>query len=101
MKSQNYKICSSCIMDTSDPNIVFDERGECDYCNNFKNNILPNWNFGVVNGDGLKNLAAEIKEDAKGNDFDCIIGLSGGLDSSYAAYIAKRKDGASPVIIPC
>ncbi|OPW88515.1 N-acetyl sugar amidotransferase [Citrobacter sp. A316] len=98
MKSQNYKICSSCIMDTSDPNIVFDERGECDYCNNFKNNILPNWNFGVVNGDGLKNLAAEIKEDAKGNDFDCIIGLSGGLDSSYAAYIAKEKMGLRPLL---
>lgn len=85
-------------MDTSDPNIVFDERGECDYCNNFKNNILPNWNFGVVNGDGLKNLAAEIKEDAKGNDFDCIIGLSGGLDSSYAAYIAKEKMGLRPLL---
>ncbi|MBJ9144490.1 N-acetyl sugar amidotransferase [Citrobacter braakii] len=98
MKSQNYKICSNCIMDTSDPNIVFDERGECDYCNNFKNNILPNWNFGVVNGDNLKKLAAEIKEDAKGNDFDCIIGLSGGLDSSYAAYIAKEKMGLRPLL---
>lgn len=85
-------------MDTSDPNIVFDERGECDYCNNFKNNILPNWNFGVVNGDNLKKLAAEIKEDAKGNDFDCIIGLSGGLDSSYAAYIAKEKMGLRPLL---
>ena len=38
-----YQICSNCIMDTSDSGIVFDERGWCDYCNNYHRNILPNW----------------------------------------------------------
>jgi hypothetical protein len=38
-----YRICANCIMDTSDSNITFDERGWCDYCNNYHTNILPNW----------------------------------------------------------
>lgn len=98
MKNKSYQICSHCIMDTSDPNIVFDERGECDYCNNFKKNILPNWKFGEQDEKKLQELSEEIRKDAKGNDFDCIIGLSGGLDSSYAAYIAKEKMGLRPLL---
>lgn len=85
-------------MDTSDPNIIFDERGECDYCNNFKKNILPNWKFGKQDEKKLQELSEQIREDAKDNDFDCIIGLSGGLDSSYAAYIAKEKMGLRPLL---
>ncbi|WP_370605154.1 N-acetyl sugar amidotransferase [Citrobacter braakii] len=85
-------------MDTSDPNIIFDERGECDYCNNFKKNILSNWRFGEQDEKKLQELSEQIREDAKGNDFDCIIGLSGGLDSSYAAYIAKEKMGLRPLL---
>ncbi|EDV2650345.1 N-acetyl sugar amidotransferase [Salmonella enterica subsp. diarizonae] len=98
MENQSYKVCSHCIMDTSDPNIVFDNSGECDYCSNFKSNILQNWKFGAQGGDKLQDLAAEIKKDAKGKDFDCIIGLSGGLDSSYAAYVAKEKMGLRPLL---
>ncbi|EDT1405933.1 LPS biosynthesis protein, partial [Salmonella enterica subsp. diarizonae] len=98
MENQSYKVCSHCIMDTSDPNIVFDNSGECDYCSNFKSNILQNWKFGAQGGDKLQELAAEIKKDAKGKDFDCIIGLSGGLDSSYAAYVAKEKMGLRPLL---
>ncbi|EBC8286285.1 N-acetyl sugar amidotransferase, partial [Salmonella enterica] len=78
--------------------IVFDNSGECDYCSNFKSNILQNWKFGAQGGDKLQELAAEIKKDAKGKDFDCIIGLSGGLDSSYAAYVAKEKMGLRPLL---
>ena len=43
MGNPNYRICANCIMDTSDSGIVFDERGWCDYCNNYHRNILPNW----------------------------------------------------------
>ena len=38
-----YRICSNCIMDTTNSGITFDARGWCDYCTNFYNNILPNW----------------------------------------------------------
>jgi N-acetyl sugar amidotransferase len=85
-------------MDTSDPNIRFDERGWCDYCNNFFNTILPSWNYGNGREGELIQLAAKIKKLGAGKDFDCIIGLSGGLDSSYLTYIAKEKMGLRPLL---
>lgn len=85
-------------MDTSDPNIVFDDRGWCDYCNNFENTIRPNWATGVEGQRKLQQMAETIRADSKGKDFDCIIGLSGGLDSSYAAYVAKEKMGLRPLL---
>jgi N-acetyl sugar amidotransferase len=92
------QICSCCIMDTSDPNIVIDEQGCCDYCNNFKALIKPNW-FADGNGqDALNRLADDIRHEGLAKDFDCIIGLSGGLDSSYVAYIAKEKMGLRPLL---
>ncbi|ATB64101.1 N-acetyl sugar amidotransferase [Pseudomonas mosselii] len=91
-------ICSKCIMDTSDPNITFDEAGVCEYCNNFERNIKPSWDTGAVGQERLSQLAHTIKAAGQGKDFDCIIGLSGGLDSSYAAYIAKEKMGLRPLL---
>ncbi|NQD56906.1 N-acetyl sugar amidotransferase [Pseudomonas sp. CM25] len=93
-----YRICNSCIMDTSDPNISFDEQGVCEYCANFAREIKPNWDTGARGQSELMALAEKIKEHGKGKDFDCIIGLSGGLDSSYAAYIAKTVMGLRPLL---
>lgn len=93
-----YQICSHCIMDTTDPNITFDERGWCDYCNNFVSKIRPNWHTDELGEAALKRMANTIRESARGRDFDCIIGLSGGLDSSYAAYVAKEKMGLRPLL---
>lgn len=98
MHKNSYQICSHCIMDTSDPNISFDERGQCDYCNNFEKTIAPNWHTDVQGHSVLMHLAERIRESAKGRDFDCIIGLSGGLDSSYTAYVAKEKMGLRPLL---
>ncbi len=61
-KDLNYKICTNCIMDTSDPNITFDENGECDYCQNYKNTILPEWNFGQGHEKELETISQEIRE---------------------------------------
>jgi N-acetyl sugar amidotransferase len=93
-----YQICTNCIMDTSDPNIFFDENGKCDYCQNYEAIILPNWNFGRGGEADLMKIAEKIKKAGKGKDFDCIIGMSGGLDSSFAVYIAKEKMGLRPLI---
>lgn len=95
---RDYAICSNCIMDTSDPNIAFDDRGWCDYCNGFHENILPNWHPDERGERELAAIAAKIRDSGKGKDFDCIIGLSGGLDSSYLAYIAKEKMGLRPLL---
>lgn len=95
---KNYQICTHCVMDTSDPRISFDEKGVCDYCTNFKTNISRSW-FTDERGDReLCELAEKIRASGKGKDYDCIIGLSGGLDSSYAAFTAKKKMGLRPLL---
>jgi N-acetyl sugar amidotransferase len=98
MDKRTYKICSNCIMDTSDPNITFDERGWCDYCQNYHNVIVPNWHTDESGDAELMNIAEKIRKEGRGKDFDCIIGMSGGLDSSYVAYIVKEKMGLRPLI---
>ncbi len=85
-------------MDTSDPNIIFNDKGESDYYLNFRNNILPNWHTGDAGRQELMRIADKIKKGSKNRDFDCIIGLSGGLDSSYCAFVAKEIMGLRPLI---
>jgi len=98
MNPRPYQVCTHCIMDTTDPNIRFDARGWCDFCTNFEATIQPNWNTGEKGQQALDQLAASIRASGQGRDFDCIIGLSGGLDSSYAAYVAKEKMGLRPLL---
>lgn len=93
-----YKICVQCIMDSTDPHIRFDSHGTCDYCNNFSALIKPNWGIQAKGESHLAHTANIIREAGKGKDFDCIIGLSGGLDSSYVAYVAKEKMGLRPLL---
>ncbi|OYO31192.1 N-acetyl sugar amidotransferase [Janthinobacterium sp. PC23-8] len=95
---RDYAICNNCIMDTSDPNITFDDKGWCYYCNSFHQNIRPNWHDDERGERELMQVAEKIRENGKGKDFDCIIGLSGGLDSSYAVYVAKEKMGLRPLL---
>jgi len=85
-------------MDTSDASIAFDDSGRCVYCNNFYRNILPSWHTDEQGERTLLETAEKIKIQGKGKDFDCIIGLSGGLDSSYLTYIAKEKLGLRPLL---
>ena len=96
--NKRYKICTKTIMDTSDPNIIFDENGISDYYHNFQNIILPNWHTDEKGYDELMQVADKIKKEGKGKDFDCIIGVSGGLDSSYALYVAKEIMGLRPLV---
>ena len=92
------QMCSRCIMDASDPNISFDSEGLCDYCRNFNAEIKPNWHTDARGAAQLGALSERIKARGRGREFDCIIGLSGGLDSSYAAYVAKEKMGLRPLL---
>lgn len=99
MKSfEKLKICNNCIMDTSDPNIEFDDHGRCNYCHNFDTIIKPTWHTNAQGLAALNQMAEAIRSSGKGRDFDCIIGLSGGLDSSYAAYVTKEKMGLRPLL---
>lgn len=98
MPDKKYQICAKTIMDTSDPNIVFDDNGISDYYHNYQQNILPNWNTGADGKKELMSISEKIKKEGKGKEFDCIIGMSGGLDSSYAVYVAKEIMGLRPLI---
>ncbi len=93
------KICIRCVMDYRDSKITFDENGICDHCQNFDNNIKPNWHTDQKGDLELKQITTKIKQEGINKDFDCIIGLSGGLDSSYTAYIAKEIMGLRPLLL--
>lgn len=93
-----YRICTYCIMDTSDPGIVFGDEGRCDYCWNYEKNLRPQWEADVADESRIMAIADSIRDERKGHDFDCIIGLSGGQDSSYTAYVAKEKLGLRPLL---
>lgn len=93
------QICTNCVMDTTNPELFFDEKGVCNRCNEFKNRILPMWNYGKGREDVLKNTIQKIKEVGKNNKYDCVIGLSGGFDSSYMLHMAVKEWGLRPLII--
>jgi len=85
-------------MDTTDSKIIFDERGRCDYCRNFYKNILPHWHPDEQSEKRLAFIVDKIKKEGKGRDYDCLIGISGGVDSSYLTLLAKEKFGLRPLI---
>lgn len=93
-----YQICTHCVMDTTDSKITFDKDGKCDFCNDFEKNILPNWHP-VENNPELLEVAKKIKAKSKHKKYDCIIGLSGGVDSSYLCYVAKKIMGLNPLAL--
>ena len=59
---KDYQVCNCCVMDTTDEDIVFDEDGICNRCNEYKTRILPNWNYGKGHEQELKDLLDEIKK---------------------------------------
>ena len=84
-------------MDTTDPEIVFDEKGVCNHCHNYdlavERNVLP----GAKGERALIELVKKIKESVpKSQKYDCLIGVSGGVDSSYVAYLVKNL-GLNPL----
>ena len=93
-----YKICNNCVMDTSDSKISFDEHGVCDHCIDFEKDVKQKW---FPNEEGkliLKKTVSKIKKDGKNRDFDCILGMSGGVDSSYMLHLAVKDLGLRPLV---
>jgi len=98
MKNSPYIVCTNCVMDTTDTKITFDEKGVCDHCNTFFNDIEPNWHPNDQGWQEIVKTAESIKKTGANKDFDCIIGMSGGIDSSYLVYLAKEKLGLNPLV---
>jgi N-acetyl sugar amidotransferase len=85
-------------MDTTDPSITFDQRGWCDYCRNFHSNIEPRWHPDERGRTELMAMAERIRSEGRSRDYDCIIGISGGVDSSYVTHVATVEMGLRPLI---
>ena len=96
--NKNYQICTNCVMDTTDSKIKFDENGVCDHCRTFYRDIKPNWHTDETGFREISRIAKDIKEKASGKKYDCLIGMSGGIDSSYLLYLAKEKLGLNPLV---
>lgn len=84
-------------MDTTDSAITFDAGGVCDHCITFRTKVEPHWHTGARGEQELRALVDKIKVAGAGKDFDCIIGMSGGIDSSYLTYIATEF-GLRPLV---
>ncbi|MFN5633961.1 MAG: N-acetyl sugar amidotransferase [Flavobacteriia bacterium] len=85
-----YQICSRCVMDTTDPLILFDQKGYCNHCTEFLDKRARHQYRGAESDESLKAIVAEMKQAGSGKEYDCVVGLSGGIDSCYAAYIARQ-----------
>ena len=85
-------------MDTTDSQISFDKNGVCDHCQTFYEKILPNWDTGKNGEEKLVKIINRIKKEGQNKDFDCIMGMSGGIDSSYLLYIIKEKFDLRPLV---
>lgn len=85
-------------MDTTDSNIIFDKQGICDHCNTFKSKIEPFWQTNEKGKFQLEKIVSKIKKESKGKDFDCLMGMSGGIDSSFLLYKMVTKFGLRPLV---
>lgn len=94
-----YRICTRCIMDTSDPEITFDSKGECNHCRRVVDQVVGKRWFPDDGRAKLEDIVRKIKIEARGKDYDCLIGLSGGVDSSYLAYVVVRELGLRPLAV--
>ena len=90
--------CSRCLYDTTIPNITFDEHGICNYCH-LHDSLEIQYPSEKQGFSILQNIAKRIKHAGKGKKFDCIVGVSGGCDSSYLLYIAKELMGLRPLAV--
>jgi N-acetyl sugar amidotransferase len=90
MKEQPYQICAQCIMDTSDPDIEFDEHGVCNHCKQYVEKQKKLVAEGQSKKEQLDLLIEGIKNSGKGKEYDCISGVSGGVDSTYLTYTLKQ-----------
>ena len=91
------KICSKCILDSTVPEIFFDEGGVCNYCK-INDEIMKEYPDGK-DGDGLlSETVKKIKKHGKGKKYDCLIGISGGTDSTYTLHLMKKM-GLRPLAV--
>jgi N-acetyl sugar amidotransferase len=91
-KERPYQICLKTIMDTTDPYITFDENGICNHYYEYHNAATRYLLLEPQRTKKLNEIIETIKQAGKGKKYDCLIGLSGGVDSTYVALLCKKYD---------
>jgi N-acetyl sugar amidotransferase len=95
---KSYRQCTRCVMDTNDPDIRFDDDGICSHCKRYAK-LLAGRTAGERERESeLRLIVDQIKRSGRGAEYDCIIGVSGGVDSTYVAYLVKNL-GLRPLAI--
>ena len=98
MSAQPYQICTKTVMDTSDPATFFDRDGISNHYWKFEKTIRPKWRSGKDGRIELEKWVAATKRENQGRDFDCIMGMSGGADSSYMLHVMVKEFGLRPLV---
>lgn len=97
IQNPSYRICTRCVMDTSDPEITFDAQGHCNHCNEALHKLEQSYMPDARGQEKLEKLIDEMRRAGKGKEYDCLIGLSGGVDSSWLTYKSKEW-GLRPLV---
>jgi len=97
LRPSKVQICRRCILDSTTPGVSFDRHGICSHCRVHEklNRLFPTGEEGM---NFLRKVAEKIKSQGKGRDYDCIVGFSGGRDTSYCLYMVKQL-GLNPLAV--
>lgn len=98
MPEASRTICVRCVMDTSDPDIAFDAEGVCNHCRDYESIALRKVPTPGQRDSALQQVLAQVREAGRGRPYDCIAGVSGGVDSSYVVHLAARL-GLRPLAV--
>lgn len=93
------RVCNRCVMDETVPDIVFYPDGRCSLCRNYDEHRTKELYNDVAGAERLERLVADIKRAGKGAPYDCLIGVSGGVDSSYVAYLVTKRFGLRAIAV--
>lgn len=96
--SDTYRICNRCVMDTSDSDIVFDDDGNCNHCKDYLKEYSRHGYYPEISEKKLRKTIDNIKANSKRKKYDCVVGISGGVDSCYIAHLCKEY-GLRPLLV--
>ena len=88
--SETKRICTRCVMDTTDPGLTFDENGVCSCCQRYDEVKAQRGYRPGISEKELEHTVKVMKENSKDLPYDCLVGLSGGVDSAYMLYLANK-----------
>ncbi len=98
MSVDNYKICKKLVLDTTYPGIEFNSHGVCNFVDYFNKTVRPNWKNNQQGKKELSSIVKKIKTEGKNKEFDCILGLSGGADSSFMLHVMVKEFNLRPLV---